>query len=454
MGKRRYPPELIVLPVGTVVVLGLGAFLAGASETIRYARVYGGPTDQTTWNGRVEVWEEEDDRAHVVPGVELELVRSVAYPKGVAPATTTLLTTGEDGVSDFALPDGSGIGARLVVRERGTLGVLAEGEPQLARAAWEAAARRRGGGAPKTSTGEVQLGVEVVPPVLSVPFRGELRVSASPDVALTFELEGITPLGELPTHGSNEQRVVIPFRTDQHAASVRVVGTTSEPGEAGSAQAGAPRAKTGTWFSSLAVVPGSFAFEQTDQGLLVRSPVERERVYFTFISAELRSRGSFRPRERRTGGSVKLIPAGDGTSRGSIPKERVEDLLFGHVVLASSVDGRSPATVGLPLDDGGRTTFDVVDGLWLDGAPRARMLAARDAMKRRWVLGGYGALGGVATIAAFLLRVRQASRETEKALQRAGAAPGVYRGDTLLGTLAVISLFFAFSLGVLWIVAR
>lgn len=435
VGKRRYPPELIVLPVGTVVVLGLGAFLAGASPTIRYARVYGGPTDVYSWNGRVELWEEADQSAHVVPGAKLELVRS---GKDAELTATKLVVTASDGVSDFSLGHAN-LGPHLLVREPGTLGVLAEGEPNFPRKVWEASATSRGGRAARDSTGPVRFQVEVHPVVLSVPFRGELRVKAGPEVALRFEFEGIAPLGPLPTH-TLDQEVVVPFRAEEHAASLRVVGTT-EAGE-------------GTWFSSLPVVPGSFALERTDAGLLVRSPVQRERVYFTFLERGIDDCDP-RPAARNSGGSLLLEPQGDGTWQALIPKKRLEEETFaGYVLLASSVDGRSPATVGLPLSSGERSTFDALDRLWLDGGPRARLVAAREAMKRRWVLGAYGALGGIASIAAFLFRVRQASREAESALQRAGAEPRVYRGDTLLGTLAVISLFFAFSLGVLWIVAR
>lgn len=436
MGKRRYPPELVVLPVGTVVVLGLGAYLAGASQTVRYARVYGGPTDQITWHGRVEVWEEEDQVTRVVPGVKLEVVRS--FEEGSPSKTATaLLVTGKDGVSDFALDGHRG---KLTVREPGALGVLTEGEPNLPAEVWEAGATSHGGRAPEASSGAVLFGVEVVPPVLSAPLGGELRVTADPEIELRYEFEGITPLVAPPTHGSEEQRIVIPFRTNEHAASVRVIGRTDQ-GE-------------GTWFSSLAVIPGSFTFESTDAGFLVRSPVERERVYFTHLGPAMKSRGRHYPASRNEGGSMLLEPVGDGTSRGLIPKERFEHPGFGYLMLSSSVDGRSPATVGLPLHPLFTSTFEIPDGLWLDGGPKARRLAARESMKRRLVLGGYGALGGVVTILAFLFRVRQASREAEKALERAGAEPGVYRGDTLLGTLAVISLFFAFSLGVLWIVAR
>src|SRR5690606_15949808 len=124
-----------------------------------------------------------------------------------------------------------------------------------------------------------------------------------------------------------------------------------------------------------------------------------------------------------------------------------------YVVIAGSADGRSTSSVGYPLAEQGNT-FDVFDGYLLDGAPQLRTLQQAKARRVRIALGAYIALSGLLTLGLFIFRVRRSDRRLQQGLDRVGAAKGTRSASAVPLVIAALSLFFAFSATVLWIVAR
>jgi hypothetical protein len=124
-----------------------------------------------------------------------------------------------------------------------------------------------------------------------------------------------------------------------------------------------------------------------------------------------------------------------------------------YVVLSSSPDGRTPGLVGLPLD-GQVETFDARDAFLYDGEAPARARARKEQKRIRAVLGAYAGLSGLVCLLLFAAHLRQAARTLDADLKRVGLSSAARDSGLGLPLLALFSLFFAFSLAVLWIVAR
>ncbi len=123
------------------------------------------------------------------------------------------------------------------------------------------------------------------------------------------------------------------------------------------------------------------------------------------------------------------------------------------MVIAGSADGRSTSSVGYPLAEQG-DTLDVFDAYLLDGAPQMKAMQERKARRVSLALGLYIGLSGLLTLGLFVIRVRRADRSLQEGLERVGAAQGTRSSSALPLVIAALSLFFAFSATVLWIVAR
>jgi hypothetical protein len=72
----------------------------------------------------------------------------------------------------------------------------------------------------------------------------------------------------------------------------------------------------------------------------------------------------------------------------------------------------------------------------------------------RWTLGGYAALSSLCALVLFLAHVRRSDRLLSSRLREAGVESGAEERSLFPLASATLALFFAFSLGVLWIVAR
>jgi hypothetical protein len=169
--------------------------------------------------------------------------------------------------------------------------------------------------------------------------------------------------------------------------------------------------RRGRWNSTLPVVAGAMHARLSGSGLLLRSPVVRERAYFSIVSDG----------GRLLGGSVRLSPDDRGGARLVVP---LSQDLTGPLwaVVSSEPDLRAPATVGWPLRlpaDEART-FDAYDRLLLDGAPAGYARNQRVYRQARWLAGGYAALALALVVVLLLRRVRGADERLARHLKREG----------------------------------
>jgi hypothetical protein len=290
--------------------------------------------------------------------------------------------------------------------------VLAEGALSLDGERWQAGARRQGGWLRAQTTGTLELRAAVDSGVLAVPFEGHLVLQVlaanAPGVAgaaslpiagadVSIELDGAerTTTAPLVTDASGKASVAL--RPTEHAVSARVM-----------ARAGA---RLGEWYGALPVLPGAIAITRTHEGLLLRSPIVRQRAYVSLVS----------PGERLSGAIVPLVAEPDGSARGLLALDprlsaRLDDGPAWAVV-SSEYDKRSAGAVGWPLSPPSdpaspRLTFDVADQVLLDGRDGALYDLLRSRNTRRGRAGLALLAVGAAMAASFWWEVRRGRRDT------------------------------------------
>lgn len=425
------PVPLVVLPLVAILVLAASIFITGGEGEIHTALVLGGPTEGPTFRGRLQVLRERAGVAEAIPRHPVTLRAREGRRESVQ-----RLTTDETGWVEFEVSRTGKEPLRLAVHDHEG-SVLVEGAPHLERSRWASSARRRGGEARPYESGDFVARLFVVESVLSVPFEGHvgLRLEnagqpiSGARVRLSAHGGTLTQSGE-PLLATDERgQVIVGLTPTEHVVSLRA-RIESEEDEFEFEQ-------------TLPVVPGSFWLEEKTDHLVVHSPVPRDQVWYTFVTQD----------ERLSGGRLDLEPSGAGTAKARIPRERIPSRKGLFVVLASDADGRSPSTVGFPLDGQGRT-FDAWDAYLLDGSRAAREKLARKARKVRLTLGAYAAVAALLTLLLFVRYVRRSDVLLERRLRQAGVEDAAPERGALPLVIAVLSLFFAFSLGVLWIVAR
>ncbi len=431
MARSRLPRDLLVLPILSVLVLALSVYLEAGDEPLRFARVYAGPLTDS-FAGRVEVIEERGGVQRPVGGdpIRLEVTTPDAgYVRG--------LTTGPDGWADFLAPITEGT-ARLDVVVRDGAGLpLVAGQASLGLARWLAAASRREPVPARIVVAGHALSLRLTPPVLSVPFGGALSVGnpGKNPVFVRVAADGLelssSPAFEIAPGAS--QRVSLQARGYSASVTFHVAAAFLQNLEdaGGAVEVGIP------------VVPGSLSLRAVSGGWEVLSPIERDDVYFAVAG----------PWGRGPGGRLSLGRRPDGTAVGYLAAAEIPARPDRYLVLSSAPDMRTPALVGLPLD-GQRDTFDARDALLLDGGPRVRGAEVRRRSRVRWALGGYLAACGILCLILFGVHLGRAERKLAAELSQAGVSARAQDTSRLLPLLAVFSLFFAFSLAVLWIVAR
>jgi NADH:ubiquinone oxidoreductase subunit 3 (subunit A) len=109
--------------------------------------------------------------------------------------------------------------------------------------------------------------------------------------------------------------------------------------------------------------------------------------------------------------------------------------------------------VGIPLDGQG-ATFDASDLLVLDSLPRKVRAARAKERRARFILGLYVFVAGLLTLGLFSFHLRRSEKTLSRELFEAGVTSRAKESSRLPLLFAIVSLFFAFSLAVLWIVAR
>lgn len=429
--SSRVPALLYVLPLATVLVLAASIFMAGEGEEIRSAFVLGGPTDVPVFRGRLQTRRERAGAIEPLAWLEVTI-----HTRQGNVESSRKFRTDEEGWVEFSVARKESQPMEIeVIDSAGN--VLAKGAPRLSHQRWAASARRRGGRPPVHESGALRAQLEAQRRVLSVPFESAMVLSlthggapaAGAPVILEAQGAALLPDPSAAERTDAEGRLRFGLRPEQHVTSLRV-----------EARYEGERLE---FEQTLPVVPGSYWIESADAGYRVWAPVPRDHVWYTFVTEF----------ERLSGGRLELREAPRGKAVGTLPAEVVPDQPGLFVVLSSDADGRSTSTVGYPLD-GQDYTLDAWDAYLLDGAPAGRAEAARRQKRVRWSLGGYAALSSLLTLLLFVTRVRGSDRDLKRRLEGAGASEATRERSSLPLVIAVLSLFFAFSLGVLWIVAR
>lgn len=430
MAATRGPLLLYVLPLLAVAVLGLSTFLGTQGGIVRSAVVLGGPTDgPEPFRGRLQVVEEVDDVVTPVGGESIVLAAS----RG-SHGVERRLVTNETGWAEFELPlRGQGPLLLEIFDSRGK--TLARGPTSLSTERWLRSARRREGQMRVQKRDDLKATLSIVSRVLAVPFTGdgELRVmrNEGPLSGARARLEGVGADVRGPGRGVTDEdgRLSFSVAAQEHVAALRV---TVDHGEL-------------SWVfqQALPVVPGAFWFRRVDEGFEVLAPVPRDEAWYTFVTETARF----------TGGRLTLRENERGFFTGTIPSTAVPRAEGLFLVLASSADARSASTVGYPLD-GQNHTLDVWDAYLLDGGPAERRRVEKRRRKIRLTLGAYAGLSGLLTLLLFVFHIKRSDRELSARLEDAGADAATRESSPLPLLVAAIGLFFAFSAGVLWIVAR
>lgn len=377
------------------------------------ARVFGGPTQNTeTLSWRVLAFERLTGVERVLADaqlrveVELEAGRVVGWSG----------KTAADGLADVALNVG-----QLEPEEKLTLKVtwesvdgprtLLHAPIHLTPEIWSRYQRRRGGSTSQEN-GDFRITVTPSHGVLAVPFDDELELlvqkgtSAISGVKLVVTGEGlIFPRGQ--TFITNSQgRTSVAVRPTFHQADLSVEATQA-PG------------LSAHFHASLPVVPGAIQAITKTKGTTelveLRSPVPRERAYFSVVNENLRLFGGSVP--------LKVLPDGTAVGRIELPVLHAAP----HWLVASEdFDLRSYATVGWPLwpTTNDRTTRDIPDLPLADGLAVALALEKKRNQHARLVA-VLVALLGLSASTVLLIHVYRQSRSSalDRGLESLGEVP-------------------------------
>lgn len=428
----------LTIPALGVLAGGLALVLGSSGRPVSSAEVYGGPTDvEGPWFGRLFV-----SRQHGGVSEPLRFETIEVRRKGVDHERTVFVTTDGEGWVDLELPAVRGAGLSLRIFLATTGQVLAEGRPVFSSEKWRTA-RHRGLALPEAR----KMGLSIRQGVLAVPFIAEVVVH-EPDLCRAgaedagfgahIELGGGEFLqGEAPAVGlrtlqfeSGDGPRVVGLRAAEHVMSWEVRCGSEAPGQ-GEARA-----------IALPVVPGAVYPRFESQRLIIASPIPRDVVYYTIVTGAA----------RLAGGRVLLAPAADGSYSGEFGLDRLPKLPDRYLVLSPARDGRSPATVGYPLDEQ-EQTFDALDGFLLDGAPDALAREARRRERFRTILLGYAAALLALTLGLFHLLIAAADKQLLRSLWAHGGqstaarsrkeAPLVVAGLVLAGGLSLLLVWIA-----------
>jgi len=297
---------------------------------------------------------------------EIEVIR-----RGHLREERVALRTDDNGWADVELPGVGEGGLDLLVSDRVSGQTLAQGRPHFERSRWQRASRR---GLDKKRQRALGLGIQSG--VLVAPFWGKVslrRCEGSEDAVLLHLEGGELGLAELEPaifEGVNWARLASPKGAEFSFGARPTDHIVELEFRCASALAGK------TERLHLPVIPGAFFVELGPESATILSARGHEAAYFTWVTEQ----------ERLLGGAIRLTRRSDSASMGTLPLPKSRDGLY--LVLASSPDGRSPSTVGYPIDGQGMT-FDAVDGFLLDGAEAALNMEARRGRRIRRLLWGY-----------------------------------------------------------------
>jgi hypothetical protein len=397
---------LFATPISAVAVVLLGV-VSGGVRPIRSARVYSGPTQGITeLSLRVELGLR--DRVIEVPianesfgVVVVEGGRRVASARG---------RTDELGSAEvrLRLPRPRDSALELWVEPAGPdRPPLARGLVLGTRAAFRAAATRRGGFQSGRRSGELELAVAPAHGALLIAqgaLDDELVIQAQragvpvADARIEATLEGAEPVAsQLTTDASGLARLKI--RPSAPQLRIALTGTAVGVG--------------GTLTARLDVVQGAIRATRHDDELRLESSGAATTAFLGF----------FDENQRYLGLRAALHVSPDGRLLGELPWPAELTAAPLWVVSSSQADLASPSAVGWPVS-GVLTpdprTFDAREMLLLDGAPLARTREERRARRVRLVTAAYASAALVLTLWLFVRRVRDAERDIERHLSRSG----------------------------------
>lgn len=410
------------------------------------ARIYGGPTEQAevlAW--RVLVFERAGGVDHVIPNARLHV--EVELPSGRVIGWGG--TTAADGLADVQLPVGTHgerekLLARVTWQSPNGPRMLLQAPLNLSVRDWRRTQRVRGG-ASTQKRGDFSISVAPRDGVLAVPFETELLLSvgqagvAAGGVNLHLSGEGLTFPNGVTLISDEQGRARVLVRPTFHQISLNI-------------EAEKPPELKGHYNGVLPVVPGAISVSWHRQGsereLTFRSPVPRDRVYYSVVSREL----------RLLGGSVALKTAPDGSAFGSV-RSRIPDGAPVWVVASDDFDLQSFATVGWPMyptTEGQNlvplATLDTPDLPLADGLPAALRLEEKRQRHAHFVA-ALAALLGLGVSAWLLVHVYRGSRSPafDLAMQRLSEAPPgsvapAFSGGALWATVGVFLAALGFAL--------
>lgn len=421
---------IYVIPVMAVAVIGGSLLVTSKSSELRFARVLGGPTDSSLgFSGRLQVL--QGSRGTVAPEASTRV--RISATQGSLESVREVVTD-EEGWAEFSLSRKVGEPLKLLV-EAANGQELARGAPQLPKKRWAETARSRGGRMRRVEVDGLGGRISVPRGVFSVPFSDEVLVHVERGrrgvQGAKVRLAGDSAVVEGKNTCETDAAGVCRFTVrPEHHTSIVIAHVSMDETEL-------------KWEQLLPIVPGALSISVGDKDITVRSPIERDHAWFTWLSKE----------GRQGGGRLALKKDGRGGAVGMLPRNDFSRLDGTYLLVSGDADGRSPATVGYPIQSTGQT-MDALDGYLLDGAPVARARLARRATKLRWILGGYTGLSFLLTLVLFVGRIRRDNAELAQGLTRVGAKKGTQDERPLPLLIAALSLFFAFSAAVVWIVAR
>jgi hypothetical protein len=294
---------------------------------------------------------------------------------------------------------------------------LARGSVELTRDDWIDRAQWRGGWIKGRRTGQLEVEVAAARGMLAVPFADPLLVQvrdggvAVPAARLELQPEGLEV--QAPHRGKEHRtgpmgRALVRVAPNEHVCALRVT-------------AHAPDGRKGEWYSTVPVLPGALHASWQKRGLVVRSPVPRERAYYALVSE----------RQRWAGGCVKLSPDSEGGATGFVNLAKLppqplwaivggdSDLLPDNAVgwpLEPATDGAERLTASATINP--RRSLTVPDQLLLDGMVSARRLDERRRRRARGLTALYVGLALALVAILIARRARESQSRLEEHLAR------------------------------------
>ncbi len=425
------------------MVVAIALLVVAAPRPVTGARIYGGPSpDSHRLSARVVVNEQRGDQTRAVPhrpiGVEMR--------DGGEQLATWTGELDADGSASVTLQSARPLPPApvLLVTAPWTRGPLALGSVEIQRQPPPPLAADRGGWIAPPRKGGLHIQVAPAAGALAVPFETTLLVEVLRDgapvanVHLDLDGESLDVVGPvLPTneYGRTTARV----RPTAHVAALSVRGRAAGGVE-------------GRWYSTLPTVGGAMVSSVSATGeLLIQSPIQRDRAYFSVVT----------PRGRWTGGTVHLAPDERGGAAGRTPFEAPR-ASPAWLVVSSELDLRSPSTVGWPLEEvehdflAGKTrraphTRTTADELLLDGMSPLLQLETRRQTQVRQLTALFVVTAMALVALLVMLQVRDSDRRLQAHLHRnadQGERPiAVSRAKTVLGTaVAVLCIVLGFMI--------